>query len=266
MDSLATTITSIAAELTLEFIGGACLHKSVEPACCWPAQFCGACSQAEICRACFACLHQVWGVCLHTSKIQFILKLCNFCCYFFCNHFRVQWALLAADSWFFWCNYCSAQLTEKEFHAVSGDMLDQLQEKIEVCKIILHYFFSWRNLCTSTHHWSIAKFFFITFALENLSRNHQSLGPFFDVTNIQPEPEKSSRNLLTHLVDSHFQSSRNLCMQSGWLVLSLSYTFEEPWESLYHLCTTNFLQLKNPSLSSSCIQILKVFGVLSVPV
>jgi hypothetical protein len=91
------------------------------------------------------------------------------------------------------------------------------------------------------------------------------LNLFFD-TNIQPEPENSSRNLLTHLVDSHFQSSRNLCMQSGWLVLSLSYIFEEPRESLYHLCTTNFSQLKNPSLSSSCIQILKVFGVLSVPV
>jgi hypothetical protein len=36
----------------------------------------------------------------------------------------------------------SVQLTEKEFHAVSEDMLDQLQEKIEVCKIILHYIFS----------------------------------------------------------------------------------------------------------------------------
>jgi hypothetical protein len=38
---------------------------------------------------------------------------------------------------------------------------------------------------------------------------------FFYVRNIQPEPEKSSRNLLMHLVDLHFQSSRNLCMQSG---------------------------------------------------
>ncbi len=76
MDFLATTITSLAIELTLEFISGACLHKSVE----------------------LACLHQVWGVCLHTSKIQFILKLRKFCCYFFCNHFRVQWALFAIES------------------------------------------------------------------------------------------------------------------------------------------------------------------------
>ncbi len=60
-----TIITSLAAELTLEFIGGTCLHKYVEPAC-WLAQF------AELaCRHKFAelaCLHQVWGVCLHTSK------------------------------------------------------------------------------------------------------------------------------------------------------------------------------------------------------
>jgi hypothetical protein len=51
MDSLATTITSLAAELTLEFIDGACLHKFVELAC-WLAQFCGAYLQAQIYRAC----------------------------------------------------------------------------------------------------------------------------------------------------------------------------------------------------------------------
>jgi len=82
-----------------------------------------------------------------------------------------------------------------------------------------------------------AKLFFTTFSLEEISapaliievlQNSSSLllllkisaalinllNLFFD-TNIQPEPENSSRNLLTHLVDSHFQSSRNLCMQSG---------------------------------------------------
>ncbi len=83
-----------------------------------------------------------------------------------------------------------------------------------------------------------AKLFFTTFSLEDISapaliievlQNSSSLllllkisaalinllDLFFDVTNIQPEPEKSSRNLLMHLVDLHFQSSRNLCMQSG---------------------------------------------------
>ncbi len=51
MDFLVTTITSLAIELTLEFISGACLHKSVELTY-WLTQFCEACLQAQICRTC----------------------------------------------------------------------------------------------------------------------------------------------------------------------------------------------------------------------
>ncbi len=223
----------------------ACRHKSTELACL---------------------LAPSLGSVFAHFEIQFILKLCNFCCYFFCDHFRVQWALLAVDLIFvvqllqcaidregvscsIWRHAWS--ITRKDWSMQNYSSLHFLLKKslhqhssFKYCKILLHYFCSWK----SQQHSSISWIF------------------FFDVTNIQPEPEKSSRTLLMHLVDLHFQSSRNLCMQSGWLSLSLSYIFEEPWESLYHICTTNFSQLKNPSLSLSCIQILKVFGVLSVPV
>jgi hypothetical protein len=78
MDSQATTITSLAAELTLEFIGGACLLAGT----ILRSLLAGRNLQSLLCL-----LAPSLGSVFAHLEIQFILKLCSFCCYFLLQSF-----------------------------------------------------------------------------------------------------------------------------------------------------------------------------------